>query len=148
MTNIKKSFLLLSSFFALALPSFAQTKTESKQKQTQQTQKSNEPVLVLTTVTVSQSTGCWATLFDENNFKGDSLTLMGDNQLPNLRMKDGSSWEGRIDSVAVGPKADLVLYGKENYKDVDSGFGPGTKTADLDHLPIGDSVESLKIACK
>ncbi len=38
----------------------------------------------------------------------------------------------------------LSLYGSENYLDRDHTLGQNTKTQDLNQIPFGDDVESLK----
>lgn len=158
MKTFTKTALIGFLLSTLTLPTYGQGQTDTKQKPSSQTQSTSsstsntadakQPVLVLTTIEVPQSSGCWATIYDGLNFQGRSLTLMGANQLNNLLLSDGTNWEGQIDSLIVGPKAQLTLYGNENYKDTDHVFGANTKTADLEKLPIGDDIESLKIACK
>lgn len=145
----KFSKLLLSQLFVLAAAStaFAQSNQTQQKGNTTNQAKADNPIVVVTTYTISQANGCWATLFDEVNYKGPSLTVMGPAKFANLRMNGGDNWEGRIDSVTVGPKATLTMYGGENFTDKDFQFGANTKTADLSHIPEFDTIESLEITC-
>lgn len=145
----KLSKLVLSPIFALAASSVAIAQTNQTQQKGNEpsSAKADNPVVVVTTYTISQANGCWATLFDEVNHKGPSLTVMGPAKFANLRTNGGDNWEGRIDSVTVGPKATLIMYGGENFTDKDFQFGASTKTADLSHIPQFDTIESLEITC-
>ena len=144
---MNKILLLLSSglIALLASPAFAD-QTKSSDKQAAKGEK-DPLVMTVTTVTVAESTGCWAKIYDGYNFTGRELTLMGDNSVPNLEFPSGDDWEGDIDSVAVGPNARLALYEDENYRDLKRELKAGEKVADLHKTLVTEGVESMKITC-
>lgn len=113
---------------------------------------------------------CWVDIYSEIGFKGERVRIEGPAQLPNLRNLAGADWSNRIDSLAVGPKAMVLAYRKENFQDQpkgapnhpdalknwgekpsDSGdevsFGPGQKHHHLGELDFHHNIHSLKVAC-
>lgn len=104
-------------------------------------------VMTVTTVTFAESTGCWLRIHDGHNFTGRTLTLLGDQSLPNLEFPAGNDWEGDIDSVEVGPKATAVLYQDENYLQKKRELKAGEKVADLHKSIFAEGVESLRLTC-
>lgn len=108
----------------------------------------NTPVVVtVMTVTMAESTGCWAKIYDGHDFKGKALTLNGAMSIPHLEFGQGFDWEGSIDSLEVGPKATLVLYEDENYSDKKREVKAGEKVADLHQSLFSEGVESLQLVC-
>lgn len=113
---------------------------------------------------------CWVDVYAEIGFKGEHARIEGPIQLSNLHAVSGSDWSNRIDSLAVGPKAMVWAYRKENFRDQppaspnhpdalkawgekasDSGddvsFGPGQKHHHLGELDFHHNINSLKIDC-
>jgi hypothetical protein len=96
----------------------------------------------------SLGNGCWARLYDGQNFSGDNLSLIGPIEMPNMRTAFGRDWSGEFDSVAVGPNAQLTVYDNEDYSQRVSSFEPGQKIANLGgELGFFEQVRSLKLAC-
>lgn len=92
--------------------------------------------------------GCWARLYDNQNFSGDSLTLMGPVDMPDMTGPFGIDWKGKISSVETGPRARLLVYDNKEFKDLVSTFKPGQKSADVSKkMGFFDEFSSLKIAC-
>ena len=95
--------------------------------------------------------GCWARLYDSENYKGNMLTLVGPVDIPRTRPMalTGFEFGANYDSVAVGPKATLRLLDEADYRDQAATIASGQKVADMDtrmgHL---EDIESLKISCK
>lgn len=58
--------------------------------------------------------GCWVDIFDEPNFKGIQARINGPIELPNLRDIHGIDWSDVIDSLEVGPGAEVEIYKNEN----------------------------------
>src|SRR5664279_6258954 len=52
--------------------------------------------------------GCWASFYDERNFNGDSLTLIGPVDLQTLDRGSARQLKRDIKSVVTGPRATLV----------------------------------------
>ena len=92
--------------------------------------------------------GCWARLYDDTGFKGNMLSLAGPVDIPRGRIGSGFEWGHKYDSLAVGPKATLVIYDSENYRQKTATFKPGQQLADLNaKLGPFENIRSLKITC-
>ena len=112
---------------------------------------------------------CW--LDDQGGFQGKKVRIEGPKELPSLTHLDGENWSNRIDSVEVGPKAQVYAFRQENFKDDYSGlayhgdairnwnedaktfsereitFGAGHKEHHLGELHFHQNINSLKIQC-
>ncbi|MDQ6685892.1 MAG: hypothetical protein M3Z16_12295 [Pseudomonadota bacterium] len=93
-------------------------------------------------------TGCWASFYDERNFAGDSLTLVGPADLPTLDRDSARQLKRDIKSVVTGPRATLVLYEKQFLSARFVGFQPGTRESGLvEKLGFGGRIESMRLTC-
>lgn len=129
----------------------AQKGEGQKQQQTGGRLGAEVPVLILVPVTVDvdkMATGCWARFYDDENFEGDQLTLIGPVDLPDMKFHRRFYWGG-LDSVVVGPKATVAIYDDENYRDRNATLKPGDHIKNLDDQKLGlfEDIESLKITC-
>ncbi len=94
------------------------------------------------------ASGCWATFFDERNFTGSSLTLVGPAELQTLDKGAAQQLKRDIKSVATGPRATLVLYQKQFLSARSVGFQPGSREAGLaEMLGFGGRIESMQLRC-
>ena len=94
------------------------------------------------------ASGCWATFFDERNFDGSSLTLVGPAELQTLDKGASQQLKRDIKSVATGPRATLVLYQKQFLSARSVGFGPATREPGLvEKLGFGGRIESMQLRC-
>jgi len=92
--------------------------------------------------------GCWATFYDERNFNGDSLTLIGPVELQSLDKGSARQLRRDIKSVVTGPRATLLLYEKQLLSSRSVGFTPGSREAGLvEKLGFGGRIESMRLAC-
>lgn len=92
--------------------------------------------------------GCWARLYDAENFNGNQLTVMGPADMPNLRTAFGTDWSGSFDSLQVGPKATLTVYDNENYTQKTATYKPKQRVADLSETRgFFEDIRSLKMTC-
>lgn len=92
--------------------------------------------------------GCWAKFYDNQNFSGDNLTLVGPVDMPDMTGPFGINWKGKISSVETGPKARVLVYDNENYKDLVATFKPGQKAGEVSKkMGFFDEFSSLRIAC-
>ncbi len=92
--------------------------------------------------------GCWAKFYDNTNFSGDTLTLVGPAEMPDMTGPFGLDWERKISSVETGPKARVLVYDNENFNDLVSTFKPGQKSNDVSKkMGFFDEFKSVKIAC-
>jgi len=93
--------------------------------------------------------GCWATFYDERNFNGDSMTLVGPVELTTLDKGSARQLKRDIKSVMTGPRATLLLYEKQFLSARSVGFDPGTREAGLaEKLGFGGRVESMRLSCR
>jgi hypothetical protein len=107
-------------------------------------------VLVLPTAGASEQmrTGCWASFYEESNFNGDSLTLIGPVELQSLDRGSATQLKRDVKSVVVGPSATLVVYQKQLFSARSVGFQPNTREASLiETLGFGGRIESMKMTC-
>ena len=86
--------------------------------------------------------GCWARLHAASAAPGDSVTIVGPIDMPQLRGPFGLEWDERIGSVEAGPRATVSLFGDERYEDLATTVAPGRRLAST-----GGEIESLRIAC-
>ena len=107
-------------------------------------------VVILPTTGASEQmrAGCWASFYDERNFAGDSLTLIGPVELQTLDRGSASQLKRDIKSVVTGPRATLVVYQKQLLSARSVGFQPNTREAGLvETLGFGGRIESMKMTC-
>ena len=92
--------------------------------------------------------GCWATFFDERNFNGSSLTMIGPVELKTLDRGSAQQLKRDIKSVITGPRATLTLYEKQFLSARSVGFQPASREAGLtEKLGFGGRVESMQLRC-
>ncbi len=92
--------------------------------------------------------GCWATFFDERNFAGDSLTLVGPAELKTLDKGSARQLKRDIKSVVTGPRATLLLYQRQFLSARSVGFEPGSREPGLaEKLGFGGRIESMQLKC-
>jgi hypothetical protein len=92
--------------------------------------------------------GCWATFFDERNFGGSSLSLVGPADLQTLDKGAARQLKRDIKSVVTGPRATLVLYEKQFLSARSVGFQPDSREPGLvEKLGFGGRIESMQLRC-
>jgi hypothetical protein len=115
------------------------------------TPKETELVYMLVPVEVSTpalQAGCWAQLYDERSFKGDTFTMAGPIVIASTDKANGRQMRRNIDSLVIGPKATLTVYEHRMFKDRTVSFGPNTKEPGLiKKLGWSGRIESLKLDC-
>ncbi|MBS1213680.1 MAG: hypothetical protein H6R26_2297 [Proteobacteria bacterium] len=120
---------------------------------------------------VSAAGDCWLDIYDKTNFEGAHVRIGGPADLPDLSKLEGQDWSSRIDSLIVGPKAQVIAFRMENFKEDQTGqpyhgdaiknwggdaksysdqeitFSPGQKEHHLGELNYHQNINSLKIRC-
>jgi hypothetical protein len=92
--------------------------------------------------------GCWASFYDERNFNGSSLTLIGPVELQTLDKGSARQLKRDIKSVVTGPRATLTLYEKQFLSARWVGFTPDSREPGLaEKLGFGGRIESMKLSC-
>lgn len=107
-------------------------------------------VVVLPTAGAAEQmrAGCWASFYDERNFNGDSLTLIGPVELGTLDRGSARQLKRDIKSVVTGPRATLIVYEKQLLSARSVGFQPGTREPGLaEKLGFGGRIESMHLTC-
>lgn len=110
-----------------------------------------EPMVVLVPVEIQNpalAAGCWAQLYDEREFKGNMVTLVGPMELQSLDKSTGRQLRRNIDSVVLGPKASLTVYEHRMFKDRAVNFAPNAREGGLiTKLGPTGRIESLQLRC-
>jgi hypothetical protein len=83
--------------------------------------------------------GCWARLYDAENFIGHNVTLAGDAAMPNM--------EGTFRSIEIGPNATVITFSEENFADENGRFAAGARVANMREPGVSDEFESLRLTC-
>ena len=106
-------------------------------------------VLLPTTGAAEQMrAGCWASFYEERNFIGDSLTLIGPVELQTLDQGSARQLKRDIKSIVTGPRATLVVYEKQTLSARSVGFPPNTREGGLaEKLGYDGRIESLQMTC-
>ena len=92
--------------------------------------------------------GCWAKFYDDKNYGGDNLTLLGPVDMADMTGPFGIDWKGKVSSVEAGPKARVLVYDNENFKDLVATIKPGQKSPDVSKkMGFFDEFGSIKISC-
>ena len=107
-------------------------------------------VVVLPTVGAAEQmrSGCWASFYDERNFSGGSLTLIGPVELQTLDKGSAQQLRRDIKSIVTGPRATLTLYEKQFLSARWVGFTPDSREPGLtEKLGFGGRIESMQLRC-
>lgn len=110
------------------------------------------PVILLVPVEVSNralEAGCWVQFYEQKEFKGDILTLVGPSQLSALDKGAAKELKRNIDSIVTGPKTTLTVYEHRLFKDRKVDFAANTRDGAVRKtLGFGGRIESLQIGCQ
>lgn len=117
-------------------------------------QQAGAPVAVLVLLPAKEATdpnmakGCWVRFHSDENFRGQSLTLVGPVDMPNMDAP-GAVWQN-WESAVVGPRATVTTYDNENFSDRTSTLNAGQRLADLGDNKLGwfEEVKSARVACR
>ena len=142
------SFLLAGMLAAAAPASFAQAPASNTRAASEN---QPAPVVLLVPVEISNKAlenGCWAQFYDERNFKGDILTVVGPATIESEDKGSGRQFKKNIDSLVLGPKATLKVYEHQMFKDKSVEFAANSKEAGLiKKLGFGGRIQSLQLQC-
>ena len=128
--------------------------SEDQQKETQvrtevstDGENSTQAITMSTFEDLAMAAGCWATVYAERGFGGDSLTLIGPHDLTDLKFSPGKNWTGDIKSVEVGPGASLKLYGGKFFADLTHDLKAEMAIEQISTRPFWNSIESARLIC-
>ena len=92
--------------------------------------------------------GCWAQFYDQRNFKGEILTLVGPAEIGSADNGTGRQFKRSIDSLVLGPKATLKVFEHQMFKDKAVDFPANAREAGLiKKLGVGGRIQSLQLTC-
>jgi hypothetical protein len=92
--------------------------------------------------------GCWARVYENPDFGGSSLTLVGPVDVPRLDRTVAGDWNG-ADSLVAGSKASVTVYDEEGFRERSALVRPAEHVANLKSLTGGvlEKAGSLKVTC-
>ncbi|MDB5927783.1 MAG: hypothetical protein JWN13_6719 [Betaproteobacteria bacterium] len=153
MCSFRRIRISALTLFVLAVSTTSALSAQSTQSSSKAPGGDNQPVPMLMLVPVEISdpamkSGCWAQFFDERNFKGDVITLVGPMELQVTDRGSGRQLRRKLDSLMTGPKARLTVYEHKLFKDRSVTFEPNSKEPGLiKKLGFAGRIESLKLEC-
>lgn len=93
--------------------------------------------------------GCWAKLYADHQYKGDSLMLIGAMELADMKGPFGINWQNQVRSVQVGPRAGVTIFDNKNLTQKVAQIEPGKEVPVLDDkLGMFQELRSLRIDCR
>lgn len=92
--------------------------------------------------------GCWARVFENRDFGGSVLTLVGPVSVPRVEATVAGDWDG-ADSIVTGARATVHVYGEEGFRDRSTVIREQNRIADLNAVTGGlfGTAESLRVTC-
>ena len=147
MMQIRHSLLITTMLALSASATYAQTSSGTSAMADNQP----APIILLVPVEISNKAlegGCWAQFYDERNFKGDVMTLVGPAEVGSADKGSGRQFKRNIDSLVLGPKATLKVFEHQMFKDKSVDFAPNSREPGLvKRLGIGGRIQSLQLTC-
>lgn len=94
--------------------------------------------------------GCWAEIFEDNDFDADDphVIIKGPFQAASLKDLAGRNWSNDIESLIMGPRATMYAYKDKDFKDTEVVFAPNQRVKELSEVKLANKIESLKILCQ
>ena len=68
------------------------------------------------TTVYAKNDGCWVDFFEKVQYKGEHFRLKGPAKRKNLLNINGENWDLRIESLEVGPKANVTVFEHKDFK--------------------------------
>ncbi|QJD28594.1 peptidase inhibitor family I36 protein [Methylococcus geothermalis] len=117
-----------------------------------------------------RSGSCWVDVYNGPDFTGTQVRIFGPTELASLKNLQGADWNDAIESLEVGPGAEVSVYGNENfalpsgpvyheqeirswgnkdenYRSQVATFTAGHKVHHLGEYGLHDQVSALKVRC-
>lgn len=104
-------------------------------------------LMPVVTVNDQMGNGCWVRFYDDPNYKGNNLTLVGPVDMPRMTVP-GAVWHN-WDSAIVGPKARVTVYDNTDFHQKDATLSAGQHVPDLKKRELGwfEEVKSARVSC-
>jgi hypothetical protein len=137
--RIPRDFVfLLGGVLLLALDSRAQTPAQPGEPPAQPANAPTGVVVPSKDMSAAQP-GCWAKLYDAENFGGHQVTLVGPTEVPKL--------EGIFVSLEVGPSAVVQTFADDHFGKPSKSFQAGERIKNLQGSGGDAAFESIKVTC-
>lgn len=131
---------------------FAQTPATSSGGATAAGDNRPAPLILMVPIEISAQAlqaGCWAQFYEQKEFKGDMLTLVGPTQLDALDKGTAKQLKREIDSIVTGPKTTLKVYEHRLFKDRMVEFAANSRDGNVGKtLGFGGRIESIQLTCQ
>ncbi|MDF9392400.1 MULTISPECIES: hypothetical protein [Methylococcus] len=118
----------------------------------------------------SRSGDCWVDIYRGPDYTGAKVRVFGPVEMASLKDLEGADWNDVIESLEVGPAAEVSVYGNENfalpsgpvyheqeirswggkdenYRSQVATFTAGHKVHHLGEYGLHDQVSALKVRC-
>jgi len=110
-----------------------------------------DPTILLVPVQVTDpalASGCWAQFYSQRNFQGEMVTLVGPALIQTLDKGTARQLKRDIDSVSVGPKANLEVFENSMFRDKTMTFPANSRVGGLmTRLSFRGRIEALRLTC-
>lgn len=90
--------------------------------------------------------GCWVNLYGQKRYAGKKITFKNSLDLPSLVFKNEKNWAGSVQSLWVGPKAEVSVYHGPDFKDFALQISPKGGIDGVSGISFSQ-IGSLKIHC-
>jgi hypothetical protein len=92
---------------------------------------------------------CWAEIFEDTDFDlaDPHVKIQGPMQVATLKDFSGRNWSNEIESIIVGPNAEIKAYPEKDFQGTVLVLKPNKRINDLSKLNMSDDIESMKISC-
>ena len=92
---------------------------------------------------------CWAEIFEDTDFDlaDPHVKIQGPMEMASLKDFSGRNWSNEIESIIVGPNAEITAYPDKNFQGTELVLKPNKRINDLSQLNMSDDIESMKISC-
>lgn len=92
---------------------------------------------------------CWAEIYEDNDFDMNDphVKIQGPTDVATLEDFSGRNWSNEIQSIIVGPGAQVKAYAEKGFKGTEVVFTPNKRVKNLSDLNMSDDIESMKVTC-
>ena len=92
---------------------------------------------------------CWAEIYEDTDFDMNDphVKVQGPTQMATLKDFSGRDWSNEIESIVIGPNAEVTAYAEKDFKGTELILKSNKRVNDLSKLNMSDDIESMKISC-
>ena len=106
-------------------------------------------VVILKPGDPAMSDGCWAEIFEDDDFDQSDphIIIKGPFDAASLKDLAGRNWNNDIESLIMGPRATMYAYEEKDFKSTEIVFAPNQRVKDLSEVKMGNDIESFRLKC-